>query len=159
MALYSCKMGDSDATFMDNTRTAIRMTINGQEIQLRIDDCIKVKRDYGNGDDNVVKITGKIIRFLFSGPNGQPNRIQYLPWRGNRWSAGPIGATVGLRGGYLGTDGIDWSSIEKIACPDGAGEAPGAMAAPTIHGGKRRKHRATKKKARRIRRLRHSRKH
>ncbi len=134
-------MGDSAASFLDNTRTAIRMTINGQEVQLRIGDCIKFEKY--DDDDNMIKVTGKISEFYHSA--GEPNRIVYSVWDNNKWFGRGL---IGLVGAHVGINGILWNSIDKIKCPDSVN-----------HGGKRRKHRATKKKARRAARRRHSRKH
>ncbi len=129
---------NSDAIYMNNDKTSIKLTIRGNEMILSQGDCIKFTSDYGN--DDKTKFIGKILNFPYSGPGGQPNRIMVSVWRGNRWASG-AGKTIGLRGGYVGQDAILVDSIDKADCPNAVG-------------GKRR----STKKARRSRR-RHTRKH
>ncbi len=138
-------MDHSDATFLNEAKTSIKITIGDEEQTFSIGDCITATINFED-EEPPKEIIGKINNFPHS--DGKPNRIMYVPWRENekRWSSTSRGNAIGLTGSYLGSNGIMLKSIKKVKCPDSA------------EGGKRRKRRATKKKARRSRHRR-SRKH
>jgi hypothetical protein len=111
------------ATFTDDERQSITITIDSVKQILSVGDCISFNR--------VVKPTenpytiGKILYFGYNGNIEYVNRIFYLPWRvkKNRWGSHVLPQrAIGLEYPYLAMNEGDWTTIEKLTkCPDQAG--------------------------------------